>query len=118
EVALMSDASTAEVERLNARAQQLRAERGELGADEVALPDAPYGLRVGDRVAFVAQHRPKGERRVENGTRGEVRDLDEDTRRVTVRTDGAARDVTLRAEALGAVRLGYAQHLYRQQGAT
>ncbi len=44
---------------MNARAQHLRAERGELGEREVELPDVAYGLREGDRVAFIAQHRPE-----------------------------------------------------------
>ncbi len=118
DVALMTDASTLEVDRLNARAQQLRAEHGELGQEELSLPDVPYGLHTGDRVAFVTQHRPPGLARVENGTRGEVIALDVDARRVTIRTDGADRDVTVQSHELRSLRLGYAQHLYRQQGAT
>ncbi len=117
-VALMSDASNVEIDRMNARAQQLRAERGELGADEVQLPDVAYGVREGDRVAFIAQHHPEGERRVENGTRGEVVAADSEEQQVQVRTDGQ-RQVTLSGEEeLSGLRLGYAQHLYRQQGAT
>lgn len=118
EVALMSDASTAEINRLNARAQHLRRERGELGRQEVALPDVAYGLRAGDRVAFTAQHHPAGERRVENGTRGEVVAVNARHQRVTVCTDEAEREVTLADDDLGSLRLAYAQHLYRQQGAT
>ncbi len=117
QVALMSDASTTEIDRMNARAQHLRAERGELGEQEIPLPSVAYGVREGDRVAFIAQHRPEGERRVENGTRGEIVRVDVDQRRVSVLTDGA-REVTLAGEELENLRLAYAQHLYRQQGAT
>ena len=117
DVALMSDASTKEIDRMNARAQYLRAERGELGEAEVELPDVAYGLRESDRVAFVAQHRPEGERRVENGTRGEILSVDPEEQRVKVLTDGA-REVTVSGEDLSNLRLSYAQHLYRQQGAT
>ena len=117
QVALMSDASTAEIDRMNARAQHLRAERGELGETEVELPDVAYGLRESDRVAFVAQHRPEGERRVENGTRGEILSVDPEQQRVKVLTDGA-REVMVSGEDLVSLRLSYAQHLYRQQGAT
>ena len=117
QVALMSDASTGEIDRMNARAQHLRAERGELGEQEVSLPGVAYGVREGDRVAFIAQHRPEGERRVENGTRGEIVAVDVDQQRVSVLTDGV-REVTLAGEELENVRLAYAQHLYRQQGAT
>ncbi|MGH2904113.1 MAG: MobF family relaxase [Solirubrobacteraceae bacterium] len=116
-IALMSDASTGEIDRMNARAQHLRGERGELGEQEVELPDVAYGLREGDRVAFVSQHRPEGERRIENGTRGEIVAVDPDEQQVRVLTDGA-REITLDGEDLSSLRLGYAQHLYRQQGAT
>ncbi len=117
QVALMSDASTAEIDRMNARAQHLRGERGELGETEVQLPNVAYGVRENDRVAFVAQHRPEGQRRVENGTRGEIIGVDPEQQRVKVLTDGA-REVTVGGEDLENLRLSYAQHLYRQQGAT
>jgi conjugative relaxase-like TrwC/TraI family protein len=118
EVALMSDASTGEIDRMNARAQHLRAERGELGEREVDLPGVAYGLREGDRVAFVSQYRPEGQRRVENGTRGEITGVDVEEQRVKALTDGGAREVTITGDDLSSLRLGYAQHLYRQQGAT
>ncbi len=71
EVALIADASNQEIDRLNARAQHLRAQRGELGRHEIPLPGVHYGLREGDLIAFTAQHRPPGQPRVENGTRGQ-----------------------------------------------
>ena len=115
-VALIADASNREIDRLNARAQHLRAERGELGGEEIELPGVHYGLREGDLVAFTAQHRPPGESRVENGTRGEIVGLD--GRGVTIALDGSAREVQLGGEQLDSLRLAYAQHVYRQQGAT
>lgn len=116
QVALIADASNVEIDRLNARAQHLRARRGELGLREVAIPSVHYGLREGDRIAFIAQHRPAGARRVENGSRGEV--LRAERGRVTVQLDATGRQVTLAGEDLDALRLGYASHVYRQQGAT
>jgi len=116
EVALIADASNVEIDRLNARAQHLRAERGELGQREVQLPHQHYGLREGDLIAFTAQHRPPGQPRVENGSRGEVTRVHEHG--LTVTLDGSERHVDLSGEDLGALRLGYAQHVYRQQGAT
>ncbi len=116
DVALIADASNIEIDRLNARAQHLRAERGELGASEFALPHQHYGLREGDLIAFTAQHRAPGQPRVENGSRGEVTVVGEQG--LTVALDGSERQVDLSGEDLGAVRLGYAQHVYRQQGAT
>jgi hypothetical protein len=117
QVALIADASNKEIDRLNARAQHLRAQRGELGPDELPLASVHYGLRQGDHVAFIAQHRPPGQTRVENGTRGEVTDISRD-RTVTLALDGSGRTLRLAGEDVESLRLAYAQHVYRQQGAT
>ncbi|MGA2163271.1 MAG: MobF family relaxase [Solirubrobacteraceae bacterium] len=116
EVALIADAANTEIDRLNARAQHLRAERGELGHREIPLPGVHYDLREGDLIAFTVQHRPSGQPRVENGTRGQVSAIHE--RGVTVTLDGSQRKVQLAGENLDSLRLAYAQHVYRQQGAT
>jgi ATP-dependent exoDNAse (exonuclease V) alpha subunit len=117
EVALIADASNKEIDRLNARAQHLRAERGELGTHELPLSSVHYGLRQGDHVAFIAQHRPPGQARVENGTGGKVKRIDGD-QTVTLALDGSGRTVRLAGEDVESLRLAYAQHIYRQQGAT
>lgn len=116
EVALIADASNKEIDRINARAQHLRAERGELGHQEIALPHVQYGLRDGDIIAFNTQHRPHGQPRIENGTRGQVTHIHEHG--VTITLDGSGRRVQLASEHLDSLRLAYAQHVYRQQGAT
>ncbi len=116
-VALIADASNKEIDRLNARAQHLRSERGELGAHEFPLSSVHYGLRQGDHVAFIAQHRPPGQARVENGTRCEVTRIERD-QAVTLTLDGSGRTVRLAGEDMESLRLAYAQHVYRQQGAT
>ncbi len=116
EIALIADASNQEIDRLNARAQHLRAERGELGHHEIPLPGVHYGLREGDLIALTTQHRPPGQPRVENGTRGQVSAIHE--RGVTITLDGSQRRVQLAGEDLDSLRLAYAQHVYRQQGAT
>lgn len=60
EVALISDASNQEINRLNARAQ-----RGELGQREVPVPGVHYGVRRGDRIALIDQHYRPGAERIE-----------------------------------------------------
>jgi ATP-dependent exoDNAse (exonuclease V) alpha subunit len=65
---------------------------------------------------FTAQHRPPGQPRVENGTRGEVSAIHEQS--VTVTIDGSDRTIQLTSKDLDSLRLAYAQHVYRQQGAT
>lgn len=116
-VALIADASNKEIDRLNARAQHLRAMRGELGHRELPLDTAHYGLREGDHVAFIAQHRPPGQPRVENGTRGEITHIDQDGT-VAVTIDGSERQLRIGRRDADSLRLAYAQHVYRQQGAT
>jgi conjugative relaxase-like TrwC/TraI family protein len=117
DVALIADASNVEIDRLNARAQHLRAQRGELGPHEVALPHQHYGLREGDLVVFTKQHRTPGRQRIENGSRGEVTAIDADGG-LGITLDGSKRPVRIAGEELESLRLGYAQHVYRQQGAT
>jgi ATP-dependent exoDNAse (exonuclease V) alpha subunit len=117
QVALTADASNKEVDRLNARVQHLRAQRGELGPHELPLASVPYGLRQGDHVAFITQHRPPGQARVENGTRGEVTDISRDGA-MTLALDSSDRTIRLAGKDIESLRLAYAQHVYRQQGAT
>ncbi len=117
EVALISDASNQEIHRLNARAQHYRAERGELGELEVEVPGVHYGVRQGDRVAMIDQHHEPGSERIENGSRGEVLDVTE-AGEVLIEFDVTGRQRTLAGEDLARVRLGYAQHIHRAQGAT
>ena len=116
EIALITDASNHEVNRLNARAQHLRAQRGDLGTDEIELRDVPYGLRAGDRVAFIDQHYLRDQPRVENGTLGEITAIT--PHGVAVSLDGTSRRVTLTGDELDKLRLGYACHVHREQGAT
>ena len=117
EVALISDASNKEIARLNARAQHHRAERGELGELEVQVPGVHYGIRRGDRVAMIEQHRESGQERIENGSRGEVLDVTP-AGEVLIEFEETGRRATLAGEELARVRLGYAQHIHREQGAT
>ena len=117
EVALISDASNKEIHRLNARAQHHRAERGELGELEVQVPGVHYGVRAGDRIAMIDQHHEHGVERIENGARGEVLDIS-DAGEVLVQFDVTGQWRTLAGDDLARLRLGYAQHIHRAQGAT
>jgi conjugative relaxase-like TrwC/TraI family protein len=117
ELALISDASNKEIARLNARAQHYRAERGQLGGLEVEIPDMHYGVREGDRVAMIDQHYESGQQRIENGSQGEVLEISP-TGEVLIEFDVTGQRRTLVGEDLANVRLGYAQHIHRAQGAT
>jgi hypothetical protein len=117
EVALISDASNQEINRLNARAQHFRAERGELGEIEVPVPGVHYGIRQADRIVLIDQHYEPGVERIENGSRGEVHDINQ-AGEVLIEFDVTGRQRTLAGDDLGRVRLGYASHIHRAQGAT
>jgi ATP-dependent exoDNAse (exonuclease V) alpha subunit len=116
-VALISDASNKEIHRLNARAQHYRSERGELGEFEVAVPGVQYGLREGDRIALIEQHREPGLPRIENGERGEVLAVGPGGE-VLIEFDATGERRSFASEELARVRLAYAQHIHRAQGAT
>ena len=116
QLVILTDASNLEVDRLNARAQHLRSRLGQLGEREIAHPGKPYPLREGDRVIFAAQHHPPAQPRVENGSLGQITHVEQNTLVVTL--DATGREIHLASDHLGAVRLAYAQHISRQQGAT
>ena len=117
ELVILSDASNVEVERLNARAQFLRGVLGQLGDLEVQHPDLPYGFREQDRVIFAGQHYPPGQPRIENGALGRVSHLARDGT-LSVTLDGSGRRIDLVDDDLTHLRLAYAQHISKQQGAT
>ena len=117
QVALISDASNKEIDRINARAQHHRAQRGELGEREVEIPGTHYAVRQGDRVALTDQHHEPGRERFENGERGQVIDISQ-AGEVSVQFDLTGRKATLAGEDLANLRLAYASHIHRAQGAT
>ncbi len=117
EVALISDASNKEIGRLNARAQHRRIERGELGELELDIPGMHYGIRSGDRIAMIDQHYEPGEPRIENGSQGVVVEVTE-AGEAHIEFDVTGHRRVLAGEDLSRVRLAYAQHIHRAQGAT
>jgi hypothetical protein len=84
---------------------------------EVELPGVHYGIRQGDRVALIDQHHEPGHERIENGARGHVLDV-KGAGEVLVEFDVTGRRRRLAGEELANLRLGYAQHIHRAQGAT
>lgn len=118
EVALMTDASNAEVDALNLRVQQLRLEAGELGGESVGLPGSGHAVHAGDRLAWTRSMATTDGPRVENGARGEAVAVDQPRGSLWVHLDGSGRELRVGADDADALRLGYAGHVYRQQGAT
>lgn len=117
ELVILTDATNTEVDRLNARAQHLRHARGPLGQREVSHPEKPYSLHEADRVIFAAQHHPAGQPRVENGSLGQITRIAQDNT-ITITLDATGRQIQLHPGEVAPVRLAYAQHISKQQGAT
>lgn len=115
---MLTDASNAEMDAVNAAAQERRADAGELGTQAAELPGRPYGISPGDEVMLTGALYPRGEARVENGTVADV--LDTDGRNgVTLRTcEPDPREVQLDTREFAELRLAYAQHVYKAQGRT
>jgi conjugative relaxase-like TrwC/TraI family protein len=115
---MLTDASNAELESINAAAQERRAQAGELGSDRADLPGRPYGLAAGDEVMLTAAFYPRGEQRLENGTVADVVDTRGDSG-VTIRTsETPPREVNVDTREFAELRLAYAQHVYKAQGRT
>ena len=115
---MLTDASNEELDRLNKHAQQYRDREGELGNDRANLPDAPYQLATGDQVIFTKSHYQPGQDRVENGTLGTIKDI-QDENKLLIDTHGAnEREVAVDTNDFTDLRLGYAQHVYKAQGLT
>jgi ATP-dependent exoDNAse (exonuclease V) alpha subunit len=74
-------------------------------------------VREGDRVAMIDQYYEPGEQRIENGSQGEVMAISRGGG-VLIEFDVTGQRRTLIGEDLAALRLGYAQHIHRAQGAT
>lgn len=116
---MITDASNAERDRINAMAQQHRIAAGELGSRQAELPGKPYGLRAGDEVIFTSQLRLPGERRVENGIAGTVVDVGRHGGRLTIATqEGEPREVAVNTAEFSDLSLSYAVHVYKAQGIT
>jgi ATP-dependent exoDNAse (exonuclease V) alpha subunit len=92
---------------------------GELGHRRARLADRPYDLAAGDEVVLTGQLRPRGEERLENGTRGTIQGVGDRDDVVMMRTDEPQpRDVAFSTREFRDVRLAYAQHVYKAQGLT
>ncbi len=116
---MVTDASNLERDQMNAMAQERRMAAGELGAQQVELPEKPYGLRAGDEVIFSAKFPVPGEERIKNGVTGTVIDARERKHEVTIRTnEKEPREVEVDTNTFSDLSLSYAVHVNKGQGIT
>jgi conjugative relaxase-like TrwC/TraI family protein len=115
---MLTDASNAELDRINALAQQHRVEAGLLGAQQAELSGRPYGLRPGDEVILTEALYTPGQPRAENGTLATVGAVRSDTALTLATGELEPRELELDTREFDGLRLAYAQHVYKAQGRT
>lgn len=103
---------------LNARAQALRVQDGELGERELTLAGRPYGLRAGDEIVLRAAtvHPELGA--VRNGTRGTVLDVADEQHAIVRLSDGREAGWDRDQLDTASARLSYVSHTFPAQGQT
>ncbi len=116
---VIAQTSNEHLDELNARAQAIRHQHGQLGPETLPLPGRPYALHPGDDVQIrrTTWHPEHGQLR--NGTIAQVAEIDPDTHTLSLRlADG--QPVTLDREQVtrADLRLAYVQHPFPAQGQT
>ena len=119
-VLTIAQTSNLHLDELNARAQALRHQDGELTGPGIPVPGRPYALHAGDEVqvrrTFVAPGQPEV---IPNGSTGHVSRVARDRDEVLLALD-TGHEVTLDRAGVAAadVRLAYVQHPFPAQGLT
>lgn len=101
-----------EVREVNALCQEKRLTAGELGAEKVIHEGEAF--HRGDQVLFTKNSKPRG---VVNGSRGQIVDINEQNRAITVKLESGNK-TTIHLDDFGHVALGYAMTTHKAQGAT
>ncbi|MGH2859104.1 MAG: AAA family ATPase, partial [Solirubrobacteraceae bacterium] len=116
---VIAQTSNDHLDALNARAQAIRHQAGELGEESLPFPGRPYELRAGDHVQIrhTIQHPDHGPLR--NGTTAQTTDIDPDARTVQLGlADSTELTLTDEQAADADLRLAYVQHPFPAQGQT
>jgi len=119
ETLVVAETSNEQLDALNARAQAIRLQDGEIAADSVPLTGRPYGLSDGDEVVVRApiQHPDLGP--IRNGVSGQVIGIDVEAGTATLRlSDGREAAFDRGLLDAGQVRLAYVSHPFPAQGRT
>lgn len=101
-----------EVRDINALCQERRLSAGELGPEMLTHQGEEF--HQGDQVIFTKNSKPRG---VHNGVRGQIVDINEQNRGITVKLESGNR-TTIQLDDFGHVSLGYATTTHKAQGAT
>ncbi len=116
---VIAQTSNEHLDELNARAQAIRAQAGQLGPESFPVPGRPYRLHSGDHVQIrrTIDHAERGQLR--NGTTAQITRIDEDTRQLDLRRSDGTKIALDSGQATRAdLRLAYVQHPFPAQGHT
>ena len=116
---VIAQTSNDHLDALNARAQAIRHQAGQLGDDSLPIPDRPYQLRNGDliQVRHTIHHPDHGALR--NGTAAQITAIDPDNQGIDLRLDDGTEMRLSEQLAVDAdLRLAYVQHPFPAQGQT
>jgi conjugative relaxase-like TrwC/TraI family protein len=116
---VIAQTSNEHLDELNARAQAIRLEHGELEAKAVPVPGRPYALHPGDHVQIrrTIPHPNHGQLR--NGTTAQIATIDPDTNTIALRlADGHELMLDREQASRADLRLAYVQHPFPAQGQT
>jgi hypothetical protein len=120
ETLVVVQTSNEHLDQLNARAQAIRIQAGELGDEGLPVPGRPYDLREGDLIQVRHTLRANAERPVlRNGTGAQITSVDADQGQVELRLDNGDTVALDRQDVEAAdLRLAYVQHPFPAQGQT
>lgn len=116
---VIAQTSNEHLDPLNARAQAIRHQAGELSEHSLPVPGRPYQLHEGDlvHIRHTIQHPDHGPLR--NGIAGRIAAIDADTRTLDLQLDNAVMLTLTETQAADAdLRLAYVQHPFPAQGQT
>jgi len=116
---VIAQTSNEHLDELNARAQAIRRQQGQLGEDGVDVPGRPYQLHAGDlvQVRHTIRHPDHGQLR--NGTGAVITGIDAREGTLDVRlVDGTEVRLDEQQLADADLRLAYVQHPFPAQGQT
>ncbi len=116
---VIAQTSNERLDELNARAQAIRHQHGELGDESLELPGRPYQLHAGDYVQLrhTIEHPDHGQLR--NGTAAEVTHINPGSGELELRlAQGSQLQLSQRQIIDADLRLAYVQHPFPAQGHT
>jgi conjugative relaxase-like TrwC/TraI family protein len=116
---VISQTTNDHLDELNARAQAIRHQDGDLGRQGAELPERPYRLYRGDEVQIRHTIPDPEHGALRNGTTAQVTDVKRSGNQLTLRLPDGTETTLERAQIEQAdIRLAYVQHPFPSQGQT